>query len=52
MISYVDKIVEHAPQPRDDEGEFPASCRRRSGIETNGNPWNISASTAATGPRA
>ena len=42
MISYVDKIVRHAPQPGPGEGRVPGRAQKPfQGMEVNGNPWNL-----------
>jgi len=42
MISYVDKIVSMRRNLVTIKGEFPAELQRPfSGMETNGNPWNL-----------
>ena len=44
MISYVDKIVGMRRELLMMKGEFPSQLATAfNGIETNGNPWNISA---------
>jgi Fe-S oxidoreductase len=53
LIEYVDKIVDMRRHLVQEEARFPAELTRTfKAMETQGNPWGVDASRAATGPRA